>query len=30
MYVITYTATEEKYESHLEDVNLILDSFRFK
>lgn len=30
MYVITYTATEEKYESHLEDVELILNSFRFK
>lgn len=29
LYVITYTATEEKYESHLADVEKILTELRF-
>ncbi len=30
MYVFTYTSNEEKYESHLEEVNVMLDNFSFK
>ena len=30
MYVITYTATEEKFDSHAEDVQKIIDEFKFK
>ena len=30
MYVITYTATEENFDSHTEDIQKILDEFRFK
>ena len=30
MYVITYTATAENFDSHTEDVQTILDEFRFK
>ena len=30
MYVITYTAAEDRFESHIEDVTLILDEFKFK
>ena len=30
MYVITYTATEEKFESHAEDIQKIIDEFKFK
>lgn len=30
MYVITYTATEDRFDSHTEDIQKILDEFRFK
>ena len=30
MYVITYTATVENFDSHTEDVQSMLDEFRFK
>lgn len=30
VYVITYTATEEKFESHAEDIQKIIDEFKFK
>ena len=30
MYVITYTATEEKFDSHTEDIQKIIDEFKFK
>ena len=30
MYVITYTAEEERFDSHTDDVQKILDEFRFK
>lgn len=30
LYVITYTATAEKYEAHIEEINSILSAFTFK
>ncbi|MBR6682228.1 MAG: DcrB-related protein [Clostridia bacterium] len=30
MYVFTYTSNAEKYDSHLEEVNVMLDNFSFK
>ena len=30
MYVITYTATEDKFEAHAEDIQKIIDEFKFK
>ena len=30
MYVFTYTATPERFNDHLDDVALILESFRFE
>ena len=30
MYVITYTATEEKFDAHADDVQKIIDEFKFK
>lgn len=30
MYVFTYTSNAEKYESHLEEINVMLDNFSFK
>ena len=30
MYVITYTAAEDRFDAHTEDIQKILDEFRFK
>ena len=30
MYVITYTAAEDRFDVHMDDVKLILDEFKFK
>ena len=30
MYVITYTATEDRFDAHTEDIQRILDEIRFK
>ncbi len=30
MYVFTYTSNAEKYDSHMEEVNFMLDNFSFK
>lgn len=30
MYVVTYTATEDKFDAHADDVQKIIDEFKFK
>lgn len=30
MYVITYTAAEENFDAHTDDIQLIIDEFKFK
>ena len=30
VYILTYTATAEKYDSHIEDVISMVDYFKFK
>jgi hypothetical protein len=30
MYVVTYTAAEDRFDAHTEDIQRIIDEFKFK